>query len=108
MGTGIKAYAANRMLFQGIFAVVCRPGVNLMGGHKVKMPTGKDVLVGRFSVGVTGFEPATPCSQSRCTTGLRHTPFPRTPEVVQSITFASLVQVRSKEASISAFLSLRI
>jgi len=28
--------------------------------------------------------------------------------VVQSITFASLVQVRSKEASISAFLSLRI
>ena len=25
-------------------------------------------------VGVTGFEPATPCSQSRCATGLRYTP----------------------------------
>ena len=26
-------------------------------------------------VGATGFEPATPCSQSRCATGLRYTPF---------------------------------
>lgn len=26
------------------------------------------------SVGVTGFEPATPCSQSRCATGLRYAP----------------------------------
>ena len=25
-------------------------------------------------VGATGFEPATLCSQSRCATGLRHTP----------------------------------
>ena len=25
-------------------------------------------------VGVRGFEPPTPCSQSRCATGLRHTP----------------------------------
>jgi hypothetical protein len=25
-------------------------------------------------VGVQGFEPWTPCSQSRCATGLRHTP----------------------------------
>ena len=25
-------------------------------------------------VGATGFEPATPCSQSRCATGLRHAP----------------------------------
>ena len=29
---------------------------------------------GRCSVGVRGFEPPTPCSQSRCATGLRHTP----------------------------------
>ena len=27
-----------------------------------------------FSVGVTGFEPATLCSQSRCATGLRYAP----------------------------------
>src|SRR5262245_20487285 len=27
-----------------------------------------------FMVGVRGFEPPTPCSQSRCATGLRHTP----------------------------------
>ena len=27
-------------------------------------------------VGVRGFEPPTPCSQSRCATGLRHTPNP--------------------------------
>ena len=26
-------------------------------------------------VGVTGFEPATLCSQSRCATGLRYAPF---------------------------------
>ena len=26
------------------------------------------------SVGATGFEPATPCSQSRCATELRHAP----------------------------------
>jgi hypothetical protein len=29
---------------------------------------------GRGTVGVAGFEPATPCSQSRCATKLRHTP----------------------------------
>src|SRR6266851_3776080 len=28
----------------------------------------------RGMVGVRGFEPPTPCSQSRCATGLRHTP----------------------------------
>ena len=27
-----------------------------------------------LSVGVAGFEPTTPCSQSRCATKLRHTP----------------------------------
>jgi hypothetical protein len=27
-----------------------------------------------FVVGVQGFEPWTPCSQSRCATGLRYTP----------------------------------
>ncbi len=27
-----------------------------------------------LSVGTTGFEPATPCSQSRCATELRHVP----------------------------------
>ncbi len=27
-----------------------------------------------FLVGVQGFEPWTPCSQSRCATGLRYTP----------------------------------
>ena len=31
---------------------------------------------GREMVGVRGFEPPTPCSQSRCATGLRHTPIP--------------------------------
>src|SRR5262245_40627674 len=31
-------------------------------------------------VGVRGFEPPTPCSQSRCATGLRHTPNP--PEIL--------------------------
>src|SRR5262249_14898848 len=31
-------------------------------------------------VGVRGFEPPTPCSQSRCATGLRHTP--NSPEIV--------------------------
>jgi hypothetical protein len=30
--------------------------------------------VRRSMVGVAGFEPAAPCSQSRCATGLRHTP----------------------------------
>src|SRR5262249_46546372 len=30
----------------------------------------------RGMVGVRGFEPPTPCSQSRCATGLRHTPEP--------------------------------
>src|SRR5256885_9962107 len=29
---------------------------------------------GREMVGVRGFEPPAPCSQSRCATGLRHTP----------------------------------
>ena len=27
-----------------------------------------------MNVGVPGFEPGTPCSQSRCATGLRYTP----------------------------------
>jgi len=31
----------------------------------------------RKMVGATGFEPATPCSQSRCATGLRHAPTER-------------------------------
>ncbi len=30
-----------------------------------------------FQVGAAGFEPATPCSQSRCATGLRHAPLCR-------------------------------
>ena len=30
-----------------------------------------------YLVGVQGFEPWTPCSQSRCATRLRHTPKPR-------------------------------
>ena len=30
-------------------------------------------------VGVAGFEPAAPCSQSRCATRLRHTPISRNP-----------------------------
>ena len=30
----------------------------------------------RYSVGTAGFEPATPCSQSRCATRLRHVPPP--------------------------------
>ena len=29
---------------------------------------------GRQQVGARGFEPPTPCSQSRCATGLRHAP----------------------------------
>ena len=36
------------------------------GTHQWWMPA--------VSVGVTGFEPATPCSQSRCATGLRYAP----------------------------------
>ena len=30
--------------------------------------------VSTFSVGAPGFEPGTPCSQSRCATGLRYAP----------------------------------
>ena len=30
--------------------------------------------LGLYKVGVTGFEPATPWSQTRCATGLRYTP----------------------------------
>src|SRR5437867_1974881 len=40
-------------------------------------------------VGVRGFEPPAPCSQSRCATGLRHTPPARGTRVrLRSISFA--------------------
>jgi hypothetical protein len=38
-------------------------------------------------VGVRGFEPPTPCSQSRCATGLRHTPNPA--EIISFRRFAA-------------------
>ena len=37
------------------------------GGHNLGHP-------GTKKVGARGFEPPTPCSQSRCATGLRHAP----------------------------------
>ena len=38
------------------------------------MPTRNGPPVGKSDVGAIGFEPTTPCSQSRCATGLRHAP----------------------------------
>ena len=46
-------------------------------GQKTKNPTGmtrSGVLTDFKLVGVTGFEPATPCSQGKCATKLRYTP----------------------------------
>ena len=43
------------------------------GGDQVFIPLGWEKV--RTMVGARGFEPPTPCSQSRCATGLRHTPF---------------------------------
>ena len=34
----------------------------------------KGVIADSFCVGIPGFEPGTPCSQSRCATGLRYIP----------------------------------
>ncbi len=39
-------------------------------GHSVSTTSGR----GQMMVGVTGFEPATPCSRSKCATRLRYTP----------------------------------
>ena len=36
---------------------------------------GKTLQTRNILVGATGLEPATPCSQSRCATKLRHTPY---------------------------------
>ncbi len=49
------------------------------GSRPTSTTTGKHSKEGRRPrrkrvVGVRGFEPPTPCSQSRCATGLRHTP----------------------------------
>ncbi len=70
----LAPYATIRMLHRGLFAVLCgclQSWSEFDGwGQKVKMPTENHVPVGKFRVGAIGFEPATPCSQSRCTTGL--------------------------------------
>ena len=44
--------------------------------HKILIPTKKPWLLPRliYVVGKTGFEPATPWSQTRCATGLRYFP----------------------------------
>ena len=50
---------------QGVVPGIARPGFWVhthAGGIRLSM------------VGVAGFEPAAPCSQSRCATGLRYTP----------------------------------
>ena len=41
------------------------------------MAIGKTIGLAGFLVGAKGFEPSTPCSQSRCATRLRHAPFDR-------------------------------
>src|SRR5262245_7341831 len=48
-------------------------------GAAVSMPLGGKTFqeIRENLVGVAGFEPATPCSRSRCATRLRYTPSPR-------------------------------
>ncbi len=47
-----------------------------MDHNKKKAPTAHTVEAS-LMVGVTGFEPATPCSRSKCATRLRYTPSDR-------------------------------
>ena len=49
-----------------------------LGSSEMTMPTSANVYQCWWAaVGVTGFEPATLCSQSRCATKLRYTPWVR-------------------------------
>ena len=45
--------------------------------HTTREPNSKPLFQRVAMVGKTGFEPATPCSQSRCATKLRHFPVSR-------------------------------
>ena len=51
----------------------CRANVVQIGVKKVKCLIFRHLTF--KVVGVTGFEPATPWSQTRCATGLRYTPY---------------------------------
>ena len=57
------------MLFEELSAVVCGSlrsgGKNWSWGQMTKMPTRNHALIDKLNVGATGFEPVTPCSQSR-------------------------------------------
>ncbi len=57
----------------GVTGFLATPIQNIGAGRRVSLRLRtSDPFV--FAVGVTGFEPATPCAQGRCATRLRHTP----------------------------------
>ena len=62
----------NRLVYLDIFI---RVSIKFIG-TKIRIYSNKKNSHSRgcLSVGVTGFEPATLCSQSRCATGLRYAP----------------------------------
>ncbi|MEE9464182.1 MAG: hypothetical protein V3W14_01235, partial [Candidatus Neomarinimicrobiota bacterium] len=61
------AYATIRMLKRGLFGVVwAETRISGMMGQKREMPTRNLFPSAKAVVGATGFEPAIPCSQSRC------------------------------------------
>ncbi len=57
----------------GINCPMHNTGIVRPNGQVILVPTKNTERV-REMVGATGFEPATPCSQSRCATKLRYAP----------------------------------